>query len=459
MIFAASATAAAEPTDPNIYEERRRRNWCGPTHERDALPGLDDANCAKRFPPMFDVDFHCPSEWPASKLEGFGAPPARVEDAAVADELARIVPAGTGVEAKATVGVIRREQTGGAPSVRWLGNGAARDAHQPWSSSKVLAAAHAAARLRTLRRDVGLDATERGTALGDLMTIVAAYDVNASRPGVSSNALGAYFHALGGHSRADEYLHRELGASRDESFGGDYGAPVPASVGYMLTPPSDAGSPPLDVRADPPPQPPISNQMSCLSMAEWLRRIVCVREDRRPQHSERGRPSSSSSPPTNASAPLVWADSVAMLYGNAGAHSSGADGAGLFPGLQWGGLSMGTDVYVQSAVDLNAMSTRSRGLWRIFSKLGAGVSSTAHPGRFEITLNAYGCFPVVESDVEGRGGGAARAVPARGLEFVLSAAVVSDVAGDDGKSADEAMRALVANVTALLLARYDGRAG
>ena len=102
--------------------------------------------------------------------------------------------------------------------------------------------------------------------------------------------------------------------------------------------------------------------------------------------------------------------------------------------------------------------------------------------QFEITLNAYGCFPVVDepeqstehevvsssSHVDTKRGapsphgashGAstrrAAAVPGRGLEFVLSAAIVAA----DGEDADEAMRSLVANVSAFLLARYDGGGG
>ena len=423
MALSAMMAMAAEPTDPSVYEQRQRRHWCGATHERDPLTGIDDAGCAKRLPPIFDREFTCPSAW--SSLSGFVAPSARAEDTAVHDELAHIVPPGTAIDAKVTVGVIRRQRTGGKPLVRYLGNGQERDGHQPWSSSKAFAAAHAAARLRTLRRDIGLDASERGDALGDLMTIVATYDANTSRPGVTSNALGAYFHALGGHAAADDFLHQVIGSDGSESFGGDYGEPVPSSVGYVLRPGGGSG-PSQSVAPDPPPQPPIGNRMSCLSMAEWLRRIVCTREEA----------------VDGTGSGWEWADSAAMMYG--------ANSSGMFPGLQWGGLSMGTDVYLQGAVDLQRMDARSHGLWRIFSKLGAGVSSTAHPGRFEITLNAYGCFPVI---------GERDHLPSRGLEFVLSAAVVSDVEHDDGKRADEAMRSLVANVTALLLERYDGHAG
>ena len=419
-------TAAPEPTNPSVYEERRKRNWCGPNHEVDPLPALDDPACAKRFPPFFDRDFHCPSTWPSGSMRGFHPPTIRADSLDVLPELATIVPMGTSIDAKVAVGVLRRENAGMPPLVRYLGNGAERVAHQPWSSSKVFAAAHAAARLRAIQPNLGLDAAAGlltdGVALSDMLTIIASYDVNTTRPGVTSNALGAYFQSLGGHAAAKSYLHETIGSNTSESFGGTYGEPVPPSLGYTLRPGS-APNTPVRVPPDPVPIPPISNSMSCLTMAEWLRRIVCTREDADSGHA----------------AALGWTDSSAMLYGS--------PSSALFPGLQWGGLSMGTDIYLQDAVDFDAIEARSNGLWRIFSKLGAGVSSTAHPGQFEITLNAYGCFPVVA----GHEKELLASVPGRGVEFVLSAAVV----GKDSASADAAMRVLVANVSNFLLARYD----
>ena len=98
---------------------------------------------------------------------------------------------------------------------------------------------------------------------------------------------------------------------------------------------------------------------------------------------------------------------------------------------------MGTDVYVQSALNLTEIDARSSGRWRIYSKLGAGVSSTEHPGEFEITLNAYACLPSSKHQ--------------QGLEFVLSAAVAAKA----DKEADAGMLELIANVTAFLLTHYD----
>ena len=430
--------SSTEPTDPAVYQERKDRSWCGPKHEDDPLPGLDDAACAKRFPPLFDRDFHCPSTWPRESMQGFQLPTGRAEDLDVSSELAHLVPTDTAADAKVAIAVLRREAAGAQPLVRFLGNGAERRPHQPWSSSKMLAAAHAAARLRSIQPNLGLDAVAAGTPLADMITIIASYDLNDTRPGVSSNALGAYFHALGGHQDANRYLHEVIGANANESFGGNYGEPIPSSLSYTLQP-GLVPTAPVSVPPDGTPIPPINNSMSCLTMAEWLRRIVCVRNDSSLDTFLIRDARFEGKTQRLAAEPTAWVDSAALLYG--------APSSALFPGLQWGGLSMGTDIYLQLALNLTAVETRSKGLWRIFSKLGAGISSTAHPGEFEITLNAYGCFPVVADD-------GSSSVPGRGLEFVLSAAVVGK--GQDGRAADAAMRDLVANVTQYLLLRYDG---
>ena len=398
-----------QPTDPRIYAERRRRNWCGPSHEVQPLQGLDDAKCTKTLPPTFDRQFQCPNMWPDAELVGFDSAGNNASELKVHAELSRLVPPNTAIDAKVAVGVIRRRRAGTAAYVRWLGNGAERREHQPWSSSKVFAAAHAASKLRAmpiLRGELGLDASEDGVPLGDLLTVMAAYDVNSTRPGVTSNAVAAYYQSLGGHMDANAYLHSVIGGTGAESFGGDYGERVPATLSRTLVAASGEA---VNVTEDP--SRGIPNRMSCLTMAAWLRRIICVRDGERL---------------------LSWDDSAALLYG--------ATDSVWFPGLQWGGLSMGTDVYLQEGIGVDVLRRRSPD-WRIFSKLGAGISSSDHPSRFEITLNAYGCFPLSNG----------------GLEFVLSAAVVGGVGVGGGDAADAAMRSLVHNVTAWMMKRYDRR--
>ena len=56
---------------------------------------------------------------------------------------------------------------------------------------------------------------------------------------------------------------------------------------------------------------------------------------------------------------------------------------------------MGSDVYIQSALNMADVEERSQGQWRIFSKLGAGISDAS--GKWEITLNAAACLPTLRS--------------------------------------------------------------
>lgn len=413
VLLYAPVTAAPVPTNPGVYDQRRALNWCGPSHEANALPGLDDRDCVKRLPPTFDRGFVCPAIW--DETSDFTLPTARAADNFVHRELAHIVPPNEVNDAKVAVAIVRRHDSA-KPTLRYIGNGAAHKAHQPWSSSKIFAAAHAGAHMREVLPSLGLDASEKGSQvwqLSDLLTIIATYDVNETRPGVSSNALAAYFQEIGGHESANRYLHTVVGAASNESFGGDYGELVPKSVGFTFVPKTNESA--VNIQPDPAPRPPVSNHMSSLTMAEWLRRIVLAREE-------------------GAS----WVDSSAILYG--AAQST------LFtqPELQWGGMSMGTDVYLQQAVNLSALDARAKGQWRIFSKLGAGISSTEHPGEFEITLNAYGCFPVLDDK--------GAPILNRGVEFTLSAGVTAEL----DRFSDAAMQSLVANVTSYLLANYDG---
>lgn len=63
----------------------------------------------------------------------------------------------------------------------------------------------------------------------------------------------------------------------------------------------------------------------------------------------------------------------------------------LFPSVQWGGMTADTSIFLQSALNISDVQLQSNGNWRIFSKLGAGFSSSRLVG--EITNNAYACLP------------------------------------------------------------------
>ena len=110
-----------------------------------------------------------------------------------------------------------------------------------------------------------------------------------------------------------------------------------------------------------------NNHISALSAVEMARRIVLHREI-----------------PENLRVPgLLWDDVQTILYG--------AETSTLFPGLLWGGMAADTAIFVQTALNMTAVEEAARGEWRIFSKLGAGWSTSRLVG--EIITTAYACLP------------------------------------------------------------------
>ena len=86
----------------------------------------------------------------------------------------------------------------------------------------------------------------------------------------------------------------------------------------------------------------------------------------------------------------------------------------------------------------------AREQWRIFSKLGFGFSDER--SQFEMTLNGYGCFPVLADD--------GAAVPGRGLEFTLSLWAADAASQDDGRALDARFQQAVTNITTALLRNF-----
>jgi hypothetical protein len=83
---------------------------------------------------------------------------------------------------------------------------------------------------------------------------------------------------------------------------------------------------------------------------------------------------------------VTWEDAKNILYG--------AESSVLFPGLKWGGMSADIGIFMQSALQMSEVEEKSKGSWRIFSKLGAGWSDTRSAG--EIVSNAYACLPALD---------------------------------------------------------------
>jgi len=410
------------PTNPGFYEERTARGWCGPQREGgEALPGMDDRDCRKRVPPLFERAFTCPVSFASVDRSLFSAPTSNVSEVGFdTEELTELkLPPG----AKAAVIIVRRLRDGTGYVVRHLGRNSSEPI-EPWSSSKVLAASHAGFRLRGVSDRLSLEAWEGGRRhreLSDLLTIVASYDTTQN---YTSNSIGGYYQAIGGHQDADDFVHNVIGAPMGESFGGNYGERPPPGLGYNFT--SDSHVYIADaIWPDPTPSPPISNSMSHATMAHWLRRIVMAREDaqgkREEAHGQEG----------EERVPFPWGDSESILYG--------AEESEMFPGLQWGGMSMSSDVYLQSSLNMTSMDHQAQGLWRIFSKFGFGLSSIRN--RYEVVLNGYMCLPRLAD-----GSGA-------GLEAFISASV-PDYSHDNGANADAKMQAVSSALVEHLLHRY-----
>ena len=194
----------------------------------------------------------------------------------------------------------------------------------------------------------GLDGNVNGkhgvTPLGDLATVICSYDTTA---GYSSNSLSSYFHDIGWRDRIDGLVVNWLGA-KGQSLGGNYGEATPSDLGFVVTSTEDVSNSTCAVDKDPWPTV-YSNSISALSAAEMTRRIA--------QHREVN--------PSLQFPGATWTDMKTLLYG--------AEQSALFPGLQWGGMTTDTAIFVQSADKMTPLledTKTNQDLWRIFSKLG-----------------------------------------------------------------------------------------
>ncbi len=278
---------------------------------------LDDLCDAKKQPTTQDRDRACPSLdlSPDIQLADGTVVTYKPSSAPVevdGDALKGIVPDAMDV----TVILIRR--VNGVPHYRYLSNGTHDIPYQPWSTTKVLAAANAAATLR-IQSDykVGLTAAAGATPLGDLVTSVCNYDYDP----YSSNGLGRYFHDIGGRAKANDLIHALwLNRPAAETFGGNYGSPAPP-LGYTFEEPSgDSVTITPDQTSGP------ANHLSSFTTAEAIKRLVLHREE-----------------PDQRLPGIQWADIRVLLHG---AESSAKYGP-------WGGMTQDTAIYLQTGHDID----------------------------------------------------------------------------------------------------------
>ena len=341
---------------------------------------LDDQCHLKTWPSFQDRDAPCPivDDSAIVPITGGGSvayhpssDPVVFDSSALAD----VVPS----DLRVAVILIRR--VNGVPHYHYISNGTEEDVFQPWSTTKVFAAANAAATLEIESNyKVGLTAHVDGTPLGDFVSSMVSYDDNP----YTSNSLGAYFHNIGGRTKANGLIHADwLNRPQSESFGGNYGDQA-APLGYTFIEP---GGPSWTTQSKPTPNPAISNALSAHTMAEFLKRLVLHREE--PQQRLPG---------------IQWKDIRTLLYG---ANPSAAYGP-------WGGMTRDTAIYLQTSHDLDYIESRSHGRWSIFSKLGFGSGTFVNVG--------YACFPVLDPQDQ--------PVPGWGREFVIAARLESGGANE-----------------------------
>jgi hypothetical protein len=96
-------------------------------------------------------------------------------------------------------------------------------------------------------------------------------------------------------------------------------------------------------------------------------------------------------------------------------------------------MSSSPDTFMQGRLNMNDIESRSRGQWRIFSKVGWGNGDQNAP---ENTLNGYSCFPQVDQQ--------GQIVANSGFEFVISARI--STVGGTFKSVDSQMRDVTSSI-------------
>ena len=404
-------------------------NWCN-NAGASGRQYLDDTFCAKKFPSLpaagaavvhaagtlVDREWTCPVLFDAdhSGVESGFATDVGVLSAVDVDTTT--LPSIISNDANLCLIVTRRVQSNdngeASPTAKLYhkyfcnGEDSRSDAHETWSSSKIFAVSNAAGHLReqactapdgsAVTNAMGTDSaalngTHGTTPLGDLASVVCSYDRTL---GYTSNSLSSYFHDLGGRQRlhslvADESAEGWLQSPSVGTLGGNYGEASPTDLqGSMQCADGSACGAHLQTAI-----PGYDNSLSQLSHAELTRRIG--------QHRDL---------PVDMRFPgASWEDMQQVMYGAGGGQFS--QGLSLFPTVQWGGMTADTSIYVQSALNISAVELVAPGQWRIFSKLGAGYSSSRLVG--EIINNAYVCLPQLDTAT-------GAVVPNSGLEFTIS---------------------------------------
>ena len=367
LVIAGVGCAGADDGAPGDGSLRATTQAIGSCAQVDGahLEFQDDACLKKRAPSNHDRVLGCPIVSTVSAGFAPASAPVVVDGAA----LKGVVPDDVDV----TAILIRR--VNGVPHYRYLSNGTHDEAFQPWSSTKFMAAAGAAATLRkTSGGKVGLTAkAANGAWLGDLVTVIASYREDR----YTSNGLAHYFLNVAGRAHVGSLVHDWLKRPATETYGGNYGVPAPTALGYTFT---EANGDQTSVTPDD--QSGIPNHLSTHTLAEFLKRLVAWEDV------------------TTRLPDLAKPDAETLFYG--------PTTSAWYPG-ELGGLAADPTIFVQSALDMDAVEKESHGRWRTFGKLGFGDG--------EFVLATYTCLPVLDA--------AGAPIPDRGAEMVIATRATS----------------------------------
>ncbi len=385
-----------DPTDDADGKADGAEPGCAAARGGDHYEFLDDVCHRKRFPSNRDRALTCPvvaTTATPTLTNGTMVRYRRATDPVEFDDqaLVGVVPA----DLKVTLILVRR--VNGVAHYRYLSNGSHAEPFQPWSVTKYMTIANAAANLRSKSSyRVGLTSSVDGIPLGDLATIVHNYDETR----YSSNGLSRYFLNVGGRARIDGLIHGWLGRPATETLGGNYGTPEPG-LGYTFVEP---GSARVTISADR--SGGRANRLSTFTLAEFLKRLVMHREDA-----------------ATRLPGIQWADVQTLLYG--------ATTSRWYAGAP-GGMSADSAIYLQAAVPIGQVEARSAGKWRVFSKLGFGNGQFVHAG--------YACLPVLDA--------AGAPVADQGKEMIIAVRMASGGQNDAERDARlaRAYRAIMTRV-------------
>jgi hypothetical protein len=196
-------------------------------------------------------------------------------------------------------------------------------------------------------------------------------------PQHTSNGLAHYFLNVAGRAHVMSLVHDWLGRPASETYGGNYGVPAPTDLGYTFT---EANGAKATIAPDV--QSGIPNHLSTHTLAEFMKRLAAWDDA-----------------PTRMP-DLTKPDVETLFYG--------PETSAWYPG-ELGGLAADTTIFVQSALDMDAVEKDSHGRWRTFGKLGFGDG--------EFVLTTYTCLPVLDA--------AGAPIPDRGAEMVIATRATS----------------------------------